>query len=193
MGRKKATKGLRVYLNGANVGILKKNASGLISFMYSEEWIQDGFAISQSLPIQEQEYKGEVVSRYFDNLLPDNEDIKKLVAQKFGAESTRPFDLLEVAGKDCVGALSFISEDREEPQIFEMNYSKLTAKKIAHKIRGLGSFTPLGMEEEDFRLSIAGAQEKTALLKLEKLGVSHTDRRLQLISLRLLLVRSVWI
>jgi serine/threonine-protein kinase HipA len=168
MGRKKIGKGLKVYLNGANVGNLKKDASGLISFNYSEEWIKDGFAISQSLPIQEQGYKGEIVSRYFDNLLPDNDDIKKLVAQKFGAESTRPFDLLEVVGRDCVGALSFLPEDREEPQIFEMNYTKLTAKRIANKIRGLGSSTPLGMEEDDFRLSIAGAQEKTALLKVGK-------------------------
>lgn len=166
MGRKKTGKVLNVFLNGANVGLLKKDSSGQISFKYTEEWIQLGFAISQSLPIQEQDYKGEIVSRYFDNLLPDNDEIKKLVARKFGAESTRPFDLLEVVGRDCVGALTFIAEGGGEPPIFEMNYSKLTTKKIAHKIRGLGSVTPLGMEGDDFRLSIAGAQEKTALLKV---------------------------
>jgi serine/threonine-protein kinase HipA len=164
MGRKKTGKVLNVFLNGASVGLLKKDSSGQISFKYGEEWIQEGFAISQSLPIQEQEYKGEIVSRYFDNLLPDNDEIKKLVAQKFGAESTRPFDILEVVGRDCVGALTFIAEDGGEPPIFEMNYSKLTTKKIANKIRGLGSVTPLGMEEKDFRLSIAGAQEKTVTL-----------------------------
>ena len=168
MGRKKAGKALNVFLNGASVGLLKKDSSGQISFQYQEEWIRDGFAISQSLPIQEQEYKGEIVSRYFDNLLPDNDEIKKLVAQKFGAESTRPFDILEVVGKDCVGALTFLPEDRGEPPIFEMNYSKLSTKAIANKIRGLGSVSPLGMEEDDFRLSIAGAQEKTALLKVGK-------------------------
>lgn len=168
MGRKKTVKVLKIYLNGANVGNLKKENSGLISFKYSEEWVKDGFAISQSLPIQEQEYKGEIVSRYFDNLLPDNDDIKKLVAQKFGAESTRPFDLLAVMGRDCVGALSFISEGSEGPPTFEMNYSKLTNKSLANKIRGLGSSSPLGMEEDDFRLSIAGAQEKTALLRIGK-------------------------
>lgn len=168
MGRKKTGKGLNVFLNGTKVGILKKDTSGQISFKYEEDWIQDGFAISQSLPIQEQVYKGEIVSRYFDNLLPDNDEIKKLVAQKFGAESIRPFDILEVVGRDCVGALSFIIEDGGEPPIFEMNYSKLTIKSIANKIRGLGSSAPLGMEENDFRLSIAGAQEKTALLKVGK-------------------------
>src|SRR5665647_1985593 len=104
MGRKKTVKDLSVYLNGARVGNLKKDTSGQISFKYAEDWIQEGFAISQSLPIQEQEYKGEIVSRYFDNLLPDNDEIKKLVATKFGAESTKPFDILEVIGRDCVGA-----------------------------------------------------------------------------------------
>lgn len=168
MGRKRAGKALNVFLNGARVGHLKKDSSGQISFQYVEEWIKEGFAISQSLPIQEQEYKGEIVSRYFDNLLPDNDEIKKLVAQKFGAESTRPFDILEVVGKDCVGALTFLPEESEEPPIFEMNYSKLSTKAIANKIRGLGSVSPLGMEEDDFRLSIAGAQEKTALLKVGK-------------------------
>ncbi|MDH4466588.1 MAG: HipA domain-containing protein [Bacteriovoracaceae bacterium] len=168
MGRKRAGKTLNVFLNGARVGILKKDSSGQISFKYVDEWIKDGFAISQSLPIQEQEYKGEIVSRYFDNLLPDNDEIKKLVAQKYGAESTRPFDILEVVGKDCVGALSFLPEESGEPPIFEMNYSKLSSKAIAQKIRGLSSTSPLGMEEDDFRLSIAGAQEKTALLKVGK-------------------------
>lgn len=168
MGRKRTGKALNVYLNGASVGLLKKEPSGQMSFQYGEEWMREGFPISQSLPIQEQEYKGEIVSRYFDNLLPDNDQIKKLIAQKFGAESTRPFDLLEVMGKDCVGALSFLPEEQGEPAIFEMNYSKLSARAIANKIRGLGSVSPLGMEGTDFRLSIAGAQEKTALLKVGK-------------------------
>ena len=134
MGRKTTTQFLRVYLNGALVGSLKKDLSGLISFKYDKEWIVGNFAISHSLPIQEQEYKGEVVSRYFDNLLPDNEEVKKLIAEKFGAESTRAFDLLTVAGKDCVGALSFIASESESPPILEMNYRKLSIAKVASKI-----------------------------------------------------------
>ncbi len=134
MGRKTTTQFLRVYLNGALVGSLKKDLSGLISFKYDKEWIVGNFAISHPLPIQEQEYKGEVVSRYFDNLLPDNEEVKKLIAEKFGAESTRAFDLLTVAGKDCVGALSFIASESESPPILEMNYRKLSIAKVASKI-----------------------------------------------------------
>lgn len=168
MGRKKISKDLNVYLNGARVGDLKKDSSGRVSFQYAQDWIKEGFAISQSLPIQEQELKGEIVSRYFDNLLPDNDEIKKIVAEKFGAESIRPFDLLAVIGRDCVGALSFVPDEGQAPPMFEMKHSKLNSRKIASKIRGLGSLSPLGMSGDDFRLSIAGAQEKTALLKIGK-------------------------
>ena len=90
------SKSLNIYLNTVLVGILKKASSGEITFKYNEKWIEDGFAISSSLPLQEDSFRGEVVSRYFDNLLPDNDEILKLLATKFGTESTRSFDLLSV-------------------------------------------------------------------------------------------------
>lgn len=167
MGRNKKSKTLTAYLNGICVGDLKKDNNGAISFKYSNSWISDGFSISSSLPLQEEEYKGEIVSRYFDNLLPDNDEIRKKIATKFGAESIRPFDMLEVIGKDCVGALSFVVGDSEPSIPFELNYSALSDSDIAAKIKGLGSSSPLGMEDGDFRISIAGAQEKTALLKVD--------------------------
>ena len=161
------SKSLNIFLNTVFVGILKKSTSGEISFQYDEEWIQNGFEISRSFPLKEDSYKGEVVSRYFDNLLPDNDNIKKLVATKFGAESTRPFDLLSVIGKGCVGALSFLPLNCEHPTDFEMNYSPINDDEIEKRLKSLGSTTPLGMDEEDFRISIAGAQEKTALLNID--------------------------
>lgn len=166
MAKKTKSQNLKVYLNTAYVGELNKASNGEISFQYGSEWVHDGFEISRSLPLQEDRYRGEVVSRYFDNLLPDNEQIKKLVATKFGAESTRAFDLLSVIGKDCVGALSFLPGDQEAPIGFEMNYSPISDKEIERRLKSLGSSNPLGMDEEDFRISIAGAQEKTAFLKV---------------------------
>ncbi len=158
---------LNIFLNTILVGELKKSSSGEISFQYDEEWIENGFAISRSLPLQEERYKGDIVSRYFDNLLPDNEEIKKIVATKFGAESTRSFDLLSVIGRDCVGALSFLLKESRPPINFEMNYSFISDKEIERRLSSLGSTTPLGMDEGDFRISIAGAQEKTALLNID--------------------------
>lgn len=167
MAKKKKMRSLNIYLNTALIGVLKKSGGGEISFEYNEEWISDGFAISRSFPLQEGLYKGEDASRYFDNLLPDNDNIKKIVAIKFGAESTRPFDLLAVIGKDCVGALSFLPAEDEQIIDFQMEYSPLKDKEIAKRLRGLGSSTPLGMDEQDFRISIAGVQEKTAFLDID--------------------------
>ena len=77
MAKKKKMRSLNIYLNTALIGVLKKSGGGEISFEYNEEWISDGFAISRSFPLQEGLYKGEDASRYFDNLLPDNDNIKK--------------------------------------------------------------------------------------------------------------------
>ena len=60
------------------VGKLNKQTSGLNTFQYNGMWLDEGMAISNSLPLQEDEYRGEVVARYFDNLLPDNDKIKKI-------------------------------------------------------------------------------------------------------------------
>jgi len=160
---KKTTTSLSIYLSEALVGTLKKNTNGAISFKYAPDWVDINFPISHSLPIAEEEYKGEEVSRFFDNLLPDNDDIRKKIATKFKAESIRPFDLLKVIGRDCVGALSFYPEG-DGPKKEKLNFTTLSEAKVATKIRELGKRAPLGMDEGDFRLSIAGAQEKTALL-----------------------------
>lgn len=160
---------LQVCLNGIKVGELVKGRSSEISFLYDTEWLKIGFEISRSLPLQEQAYKGEEVSRYFDNLLPDNDELKETIATKFGAQSTKAYDLLKVIGRDCVGALSFLDETAEINPELEMNYSKLTSKEIAKRLKGLGKVTPLGMDDDDaFRISLAGAQEKTAFLKVNK-------------------------
>lgn len=167
MGRAKQSKHLNVYLNGVFVGKLNKQTNGINTFQYASQWLDEGMAISHSLPLQEDEYRGEVVTRYFDNLLPDNEEIKKIVATKFGAESTRSFDMLSAIGRDCVGALSFLPEGHVPEEITKIQSDPLNEQDIAKKLRGLGSSAPLGMDSDhEFRISIAGIQEKTAFLKI---------------------------
>src|SRR5690606_28665293 len=62
---------------------------------------------------------------------------------------------------------SFLPSDEEEPSDFELNYSSIKDTEIERRLEGLGSATPLGMDEKDFRISIAGAQEKTAFLDIK--------------------------
>ncbi len=163
MGRKKLVQTLNVYLGPRKIGILTRNADGSILFKYDEEWITDGYAISLSLPLPDRVFTGERASFYFDNLLPDNKAILEAVARKFEAPSTRSFDLLSAIGHECVGALSFFHPD-ETPEFKKMEMRTIAGEEIGRRLRELSRDNPLGMDEGDFRLSLAGAQEKMALI-----------------------------
>jgi len=101
---------------------------------------------------------------YFDNLLPDDRRVRERIAAKTQANGTQPFDLLSAVGRDCVGALQFYPGDQEPSPMKPARGKPLSDQEIAELIRGL-RLHPLGINlEEDFRISLAGAQSKTALL-----------------------------
>jgi serine/threonine-protein kinase HipA len=163
MGRKKIVQNLKVYLGQNQIGALTKNTDGSILFEYDEEWIRRGYAISLSLPLADRVFAGARASFYFDNLLPDNKTVLQAIARKFGAPSERSFDLLSAIGHECVGALSFYHSN-EVPEFKKVEMRAIGANEIAERLRGLSRGNPLGMDDGDFRLSLAGAQEKMALL-----------------------------
>lgn len=164
MRRRSST--LLVLLNGRHLGWLSKAANGAINFRYSEEWLawEYSLPVSLSLPLDTRRYTGAPVAAVFDNLLPDNDDIRRRVAGRVGADGTDSYSLLAAVGRDCVGALQFIREDQEPAPAGTIEAEPLTDDGIADILRNLGN-APLGLEPDDaFRISIAGAQEKTALL-----------------------------
>jgi serine/threonine-protein kinase HipA len=163
MGRKKMVQQLKIYLGRHPIGSLTKRTDGSILFEYEKHWIDNGYAISLSLPLADRTFIGEKASFFFDNLLPDNKIVLKAIARKFEAPSERSFDLLSAIGHDCVGALSFFHAD-ENPEFEKMQMRTIQADEIATRLRGLSRNNPLGMDDGDFRLSLAGAQEKMALL-----------------------------
>lgn len=114
---------------------------------------------------------------FFEGLLPDDQNIRKKIAMRDHAESTSVFDLLGAIGRDCVGALRFIPEGQDPGNPTEMIYRSLSHKEIAKRIAFLGK-SPLGIQyDEDFRISIAGVQEKTAFLWIDnhwQLPLHHT-------------------
>lgn len=164
MGRKKITKQLNVFLEKNRIGVLTKQTTGAIEFRYTPEWIEKGFSISLSLPLEDKFFVGDQAAFYFDNLLPDNKIIIEAIAKKVNAESSRQFDLLAAIGRECVGALSFFPTDFTPVFAPKMSVRIIKDFEIADRIRGLATNNPLGMDEGDFRLSLAGVQEKMALL-----------------------------
>lgn len=156
---------MKVLLNGRLVGALRLAGTGAISFTYDREWLEweHAMPISLSLPLREEAHQGGPVIAYLENLLPDNQAIRERVATKVRARGTDAWHMLEKIGRDCVGALQFVSGEVLEAS--ELEGDPVSEAQIAAMLRNLAS-APLGLDEEDdFRISIAGAQEKTALLQ----------------------------
>ena len=171
MARKPKHEPLRVLLNNRLVGALLKEPSGAIEFRYARSWLdwEGKLPISMSLPLREDAYRGHPVVAVFDNLLPDSSQLRQKVAEKVGAEGTDAYSLLSQIGRDCVGALQFLPGDEDSA----IDPAKLEGEVIdeagVEALLNNLARAPLGLDrDQDFRISIAGAQEKTALLRHRK-------------------------
>ena len=107
---------MQVLLNGRLVGALRLAGSGAISFTYDPEWLawEHAMPISLSLPLREEAHQGGPVIAYLENLLPDNQAIRERVAARVRAGGTDAWHMLEKIGRDCVGALQFVSGEIPE-------------------------------------------------------------------------------
>ncbi|MEM7072926.1 MAG: type II toxin-antitoxin system HipA family toxin [Pseudomonadota bacterium] len=166
MGRRRSYAPINVFLNGRLAGQLHRESTGAISFAYDASWLgwEHAFPVSLSLPMREDRYVGALVIAVFDNLLPDNALIRSRLAERVGADGADAYSLLHAIGRDCVGALQFLP-DGEEPQALDtLQGDELGEAQIAALLKELDG-TPLGIRREhEFRISVTGAQEKTALL-----------------------------
>jgi len=166
MARRKTHAPLNVLINNRLVGRLEKETSGAIKFQYVKEWLEweHSFAVSLSLALRKTAYRGEPVVAVFDNLLPDNPNIRRIVAERTGAGGTDAYSLLEQIGRDCVGAMQFLPDDMQADARMEVRGEPVTEEEIERILANLAR-APLGIDpEHEFRISVAGVQEKTALL-----------------------------
>lgn len=167
MPRRRAHEPLRVVLNNRLVGHLTRSAGGAIAFQYDPSWLDwpHALPVSLSLPLRPDPYRGEPVIAVFDNLLPDADALRRRVAERVGAAGTDAYSLLAAIGHDCVGALQFLGPDEDiEGQAQTLHGEPVDEGAVERLLRGLAQ-APLGLRRDDpFRISVAGAQEKTALL-----------------------------
>ncbi|MDX3895746.1 type II toxin-antitoxin system HipA family toxin [Pusillimonas sp.] len=171
MGRRSHSRSLSIWANGIRVARWTIPARGEMELQYDVDWIRAdvGRPLSLSLPfnLHNLPLNGEKVANYFDNLLPDSDAIRRRAAERFGTGSTAPFDLLKAIGRDCVGAVQILGED-EIPEGFDRIEGKALSEKDIeqHLIETVSpqAFAVRRDPDDDFRISLAGAQEKTAFL-----------------------------
>ncbi|MGF6641192.1 type II toxin-antitoxin system HipA family toxin [Paraburkholderia sp. MM6662-R1] len=170
MARQTASKALSVWANGERVGLWRLPARGPMEFAYDAAWIASpaGRPLSLSLPFTpgNMTHKGPRVLNYFDNLLPDSDVIRKRIAQRYRTETLNAFDLLQAIGRDCVGAVQLLAEDDAPAGVQRIEGTPLSDDDIEALLAQTVGKPTLGAPDEfdDFRISLAGAQEKTALL-----------------------------
>ena len=171
MGRKSHSRSLSIWANGIRVGTWTIPARGETRLQYDPDWVRSdvGRPLSLSLPfnLENRPLRGPAISNYFDNLLPDCEPIRKRVADRFKTGSTDPFDLLKAIGRDCVGAVQLLGEDEMPEGVDRVEGKPLAEADIERhlvEVVAPGRFGAPKNPDDDLRISLAGAQEKTALL-----------------------------
>lgn len=163
---------LNVWMNGMLVGQWSQNNTRINTFEYDQAWINSEYVrpLSNSIPIAPNHplVKGNVVANYFDNLLPDSAEIRNRIQSKFRTESNATIELLQAIGRDCVGAVQILPIDEKPLGVHQISSSPINDQQVADLLIATSTGRVLGQELDDdyFRISIAGAQEKTALLKI---------------------------
>ncbi|MFT4067230.1 type II toxin-antitoxin system HipA family toxin [Paraburkholderia sp.] len=173
MARTTSSRALSVWANGERVGVWRLPSRGPMTFTYDLSWIASpaGRPLSLSLPFTPGNlpHRGPRVLNYFDNLLPDSDIIRKRIAQRYQTETLDTFDLLRAIGRDCVGAVQLLAEDDVPAGVDRIEGTPLSDDEIEVLLAQTVGGPALGAPDapdyrDDFRISLAGAQEKTALL-----------------------------
>jgi len=132
-------------------------ATNLLKLNYSEQWQQEGFAISPSLPLNSQ-HTPEVAYNYLDNALPEGA-ARKLLAENLGVSEKNVYSQVRAIGNDLAGAITFTGQQEGisqqlQPQFRVLREGELT-ERLDHKEK-LGLLT----WDDKPRLSVAGVQDK---------------------------------
>ena len=123
--------------------------------------------MASALPLLKARWQGDPVVAAFDNLLTDAEgELREKIAARVGAQGKDVFSLLSVLGRDCVGALQFLPMDEALGEQ-DMQYRLISEEEMVADLRNLAAAPLAQGDDEDFRIFIAGAQEKTAYLHVD--------------------------
>lgn len=160
---------LDVFLYDTKCGELYSTSDKGIVFDYSEAYISkpQSIPLSISLPLEKKHFSQKECFSYFYGLLPEG-NIKKKIAANLHISETSVLKLLKALGGECAGTVSLFNSEEKYPipqikyEFNESNYRLISQEEISTLLQN--SITvPVVNSIPDYRLSLAGAQEKLAL------------------------------
>ena len=154
---------LTLLQNGRRAGTIGRTSAGL-SLDYDPQWLawEEATPVSLSLPLRETGHRGSPVLRFVDALLPESETQRARLAASLDAPDTHPYTLIAVLGRCSAGALTFVPAGEDPGPRGAATGKPIPEPEIEGLLANLPR-QPLGVDRR-FRISLAGAQRKTALL-----------------------------
>lgn len=172
MARRSRSQTLALWANGLHVGRWTVDTRGGMELQYDPAWRASpaGRPLSLSLPFAfgDAALRGPAVEHYFENLLPDSTAIRRRLAERFRVGSVEAFDLLAAVGRDCVGALQFLPDGQAPAGHEQVDGVEVDDAGIERHLLEVVSPERFGSSpaaDDDFRISLAGAQEKDAFVR----------------------------
>ncbi len=163
------TSELVALLDGREIGRVRNDARGRLTFVYDNDWRQaeGAYPLSLSMPLAAEEHGPSVVQAFLWGLLPDNERVLERWARRFQVSARNVFALISHVGEDCAGAVQFVTPDRLEAlrSGAEDKVEWLDETAIAKRLQTLREdHAAWRLPRDTGQFSLAGAQPKTALL-----------------------------
>lgn len=163
------SKRLTCHLHGRIAGHFSDLGAGKIGFSYTQDWFDmwrggTGHPISLSLPVSTPDVMLDATS-YVAGLLPDSTRHRSLIAEEMGiGDDPSDFAFLAKMGRDSAGALMVIPEDEQVARAGPPGVEWLDEAELAEHLRGLPRRPLLIDEEHGVVLSLAGVNDKAAVV-----------------------------
>ncbi|MGH8190679.1 MAG: type II toxin-antitoxin system HipA family toxin [Rhodanobacteraceae bacterium] len=134
-------------------------------FTYNPQYVHRARAVglSVSMPVRDAPYEGSVTRNWFCNLLPEGA-VREAIALRLRIPPRDDFALLASIGGECAGAVSITSPDARPATTPDAELKLADLLPPPDEAMSEGEWALLGTPR---RLSLAGAQDKIAVLRAD--------------------------
>ena len=163
-----------VFYQHMVVGRILVYASGRLSFLYDQKWLDrdENFPLSTKMKLSNEHYAHEVIAPWLANLLPEESQIDHL-SRVLGVSRLDTLAILKEIGGDTAGAIS-VGEPSVRDQwcyeplqeVYDSNNEEDALMCHFNDLRR----RPFFAGKDGVRLSLAGGQEKTILSVIDSDG-----------------------
>ncbi len=160
---------LVALLDEQEVGRVRRDAGGRLTFAYTDNWREasGAYPLSLSMPLAARDHGRAAIEAFLWGLLPDNEQVLDRWATKFHVSARNVFALISHVGEDCAGAVQFVTAERlgalrdgREDSVVWIDEADVEARLLALR----ADHAAWRLPRDTGQFSLAGAQPKTALL-----------------------------